>query len=209
MTDKITINTHSSIRIAANKIVYFDPFKITKETHDADIVFVTHSHFDHLSPEDIAAVSKPDTLLVIPESIRAEVQKAGFSSEKIIALAPEQSTVVCGVQIEAVPSYNMNKPMHPKKNGWLGYVITVEKTRIYVAGDMDATPEGKAVQCDIAMIPIGGTYTMNAEEAAELVNAMQPKIAIPTHYGSIVGSPNDAQTFASLVKDGIKVCLKL
>lgn len=207
MLEKITINTHSSIRIADE--IYIDPFKIESAAHNADIILVTHSHYDHFSPEDIEKVAKSDTILVIPESMKADAPKSGIKAENIVTLTPGQCTSICGIPVEAVPSYNINKPMHPKKNGWLGYVVTVKDTRIYIGGDMDATPEGKSVKCDIAMIPIGGTYTMNAKEAAELVNAMQPKIAIPTHYGSIVGSLNDAQTFAELVNGSIKVCTKL
>ena len=99
--------------------------------------------------------------------------------------------------------------MHPKANGWLGYILTVEGQRIYIGGDMDATPEAAAVQCDIAMLPIGGTYTMNAAEAADLVNRMCPKTVIPTHYGSIVGQKEDAETFSALVDPAVQIVIKL
>lgn len=209
MLDKITINTHSSIRIASDSILYFDPFKLEAAVHDADVIFITHAHFDHFSPEDIEKVAKADTKFVIPASMSADTRRAGIKEENIISLVPGQITEVCGIAVEAVPSYNIGKPMHPKKNGWLGYIVTVNDERIYVAGDMDAIPEGTEVKCDIAMIPIGGTYTMNAKEAAGLVNVMQPKIVIPTHYGSLVGIKKDAQKFAALVDDSIEVCLKL
>jgi len=209
MLDKITINTHSSIRIAADCILYFDPFKLETAVHDADVIFITHAHFDHFSPEDIEKAAKPGTVFVLPAGMEADARKAGIKEEFIRALVPGQTAEVCGIAVEAVPSYNIGKPMHPKKNGWLGYIVTVNGERIYVAGDTDATPEGAAAECSIAMIPIGGTYTMNAKEAAGLVNAMRPKTAIPTHYGSIVGAKKDAQKFTELVDDAIEVCLKL
>jgi len=209
MTERITINTHSSIRIEAEKTVYIDPFKLENAHHDGDIVFITHSHFDHFSPEDIEKAAKDDTVFVMPEGMKEDALNAGLAEERIITLVPGQKTDVCGISVEAVPSYNIGKPMHPKKNGWLGYVITAAGTRIYIGGDMDATPEAAEVKCDVAMVPIGGTYTMNAAAAAGLINEMKPKIAIPTHYGSIVGEKSDEKTFTGLVDEGITVAIKL
>ena len=114
-----------------------------------------------------------------------------------------------GFPIEAVHAYNIGKEFHPKENNWLGYVITIEGTRIYVCGDMDATPEAKAVKCDIVLVPIGGKYTMDPKEAAAFVNGLKPQIAIPTHYGSIVGDKADGEAFAKLVDPSIKTVLKL
>ncbi|MBQ8513348.1 MAG: MBL fold metallo-hydrolase [Clostridia bacterium] len=209
MLGKITVNTHSSIRIASEKIIYIDPFKLEGAPHDADIIFVTHAHFDHFSPEDIEKIAKPETVYVMPESMQKDAAKAGIADGNLVMLTPEQKTEICGIPVETVPSYNIGKPMHPKKNGWLGYILTVGTQRIYIGGDMDATPEAAAVQCDIAMLPIGGTYTMNAKEAAALVNEMRPKTVIPTHYGSIVGLKKDEKTFLKLVDDGIDVVIKL
>ena len=141
--------------------------------------------------------------------MQKDAAKAGIADGNLVMLTPEQKTEICGIPVETVPSYNIGKPMHPKKNGWLGYILTVGTQRIYIGGDMDATPEAAAVQCDIAMLPIGGTYTMNAKEAAALVNEMRPKTVIPTHYGSIVGLKKDEKTFLKLVDDGIDVVIKL
>ena len=209
MLEKITVNAHSSIRIAAEKVIYIDPFQLKNEPHDGDIIFITHSHFDHFSPEDIEKLSNQGTVYVLPESMLDEVLEAGLPADKLVALAPEQKTEVCGIEVETVPSYNMDKPMHPKANGWLGYVITVENTRVYIGGDMDATPEAAAVQCDVAMIPVGGTYTMNPCEAAALINEMKPGTAIPTHYGSLVGEAEDGKAFAELVDSSIHVEFRL
>ncbi|MBR3999899.1 MAG: MBL fold metallo-hydrolase [Clostridia bacterium] len=201
MTDRISINAHSSIRIEGEKTVYFDPFKITEEAHDADIIFVTHAHFDHYSPEDIAKIQKSSTVLVVPESMKDQADA--------VYMNPGDVCEIDGIRVEAVPSYNTNKPMHPKSNGWLGYIVELGGRRIYVAGDMDAIPEAENFVCDIAMIPIGGTYTMNAAEAAELINKMKPKTVIPTHYGAIVGEAGDGRKFAEMIDTGIETVLKI
>lgn len=209
VNERITVNAQSSIRIAAEKTLYFDPFRLENEPHDADVIFVTHAHFDHFSPEDVEKIAKTDTLYVFPASMKADAKKAGIPPKSAIFLNPGDKTEVCGFPVEAVPSYNTDKPMHPKKNGWLGYVVTVDGERIYVSGDMDATPEAAALDCNTALIPIGGTYTMNPKEAAALINEMKPKTVIPTHYGSVVGSPKDGKTFAALVDPAVRVEFRL
>ena len=212
MLENITINEHSSIRITdedTGVVIYCDPFHIPAETKDADIILITHPHYDHFSPEDCRKVMKPGSVLIIPETIEAEVLEAGFEDFRLIKMRPHSLITVSGVNIAAIPSYNVNKPNHLKGKGWLGYILSMSCERIYIAGDTDLIPEGIASRCDIALVPIGGTYTMNAEEAAEFVNRMQPEVAIPTHYGSIVGTPEDAETFKSLVKEPIEVCIKI
>ena len=197
MTGQITVNTQSSIRIEAGKVIRFDPYRINGAPHDADLVFLTHDHYDHFSPADLQLVMKRETVIVAPESMRSALRKAGFPD--FTALQAGEVSEVSGVSVEAVASYNLNKPFHPKENGWLGYVITVDGQRVYVAGDTDATPEAAAVCCDIALLPIGGTYPMDACVAAELVKSIHPKRVIPTHYGSIVGNPEDGRRFAEAV----------
>ncbi len=209
MTEKITVNAQNSIRIDGECVIWFDPFRIENAAHDADIIFITHAHHDHFSPDDIAKLAKEDTVYVSPESMRGAMLALDIPPERLVTFTPGSSGEVCGIPVEAIASYNIGKPMHPKKNGWLGYTVTVGGVRIYVGGDMDATPEGEAVKCDIAMITIGGTFTMNAQSAAKLINVMQPKIAIPTHYGTLVGSPKDAKVFRELVDARIEVCEKL
>ena len=207
MTDRITVNTQSSIRIEAERIVYADPLKLESAPGDADLILVTHAHFDHFSPEDIKKAAKPGTVLVLPESMRADAKKAGIAD--IVTLSPGETREIRGVTVEAVAAYNIGKPMHPKKNGWLGYIVTLGGTRIYIAGDTDVTPEAEAVRCDIAMVPVGGIYTMNAKEAAALVNSIRPAFAIPTHYGSLVGTKKDGKAFADRLDAGITAVCKL
>ena len=209
MTENITVNAQSSIRIAAGKVVYFDPFKISDAANNADVIFITHEHFDHFSPDDIAKVVSDKTVFAVPASMEKTMLDSGISPDKLVLLDPNVKTEVCGIPVETVPAYNPGKKFHPKSNNWLGYIVTIGGQRIYVAGDTDATPEAKAVSCDIAMVPIGGTFTMDFREAAEFINELKPKTVIPTHYGSVVGDPGDGESFKRLVEGSIEVVFKL
>lgn len=209
MTDKITVNAQSSIRIAAEKIVYFDPFRIPAAANDADVIFITHEHFDHFSPDDIAKAVTDKTVFAAPASMEKKMLDSGISADKLILLEPNVKTEVCGIPVETIPAYNPGKKFHPRSSNWLGYIVTLGMQRIYVAGDTDATPEAKSVSCDIAMIPIGGTFTMDFREAAGFINELKPETVIPTHYGSVVGSPGDGESFKKLVDDSVKVVFKL
>ncbi len=206
MLDFITVNTHSSIRIADEKIIYIDPFKITDESHDADIILITHDHFDHYSPEDILKIMRPDTVLVMPQKMKSS-DATGLTPTQV---SPSDSITVKGISIETIPAYNKLKPFHPKSKGWVGYIInSSEHGRIYIAGDTDITDENSQVRCRIAMLPAGGTYTMNAANAAKLANTIRPEYAIPVHYGSVAGSMKDGETFKVAVDSSIEVVLKL
>lgn len=207
-TDNITVNTQSSICIDGSKVLYFDPFQIREESRRADIVLVTHSHYDHLDPESISSVSKSGTVYVAPESIEKEMRSA-VSEGELIMVKPGDDVEIGGVRVQAVPAYNRLKPFHPKRNQWVGYVVTMDGIRYYVAGDTDAVSELEGISCDVALVPIGGTYTMTAKEAAKLINAIGPETAIPTHYGSIVGKKEDADTFREHVRKDIAVEIKL
>ena len=197
---KITVNSHSSIRAEGQRVLYFDPFQMKTTPRDADIIFVTHDHFDHFSPEDIDKAAKADTVFVVPQSLAGKLP-----TEKTTVMQVGQQIGIQDVWVEAVAAYNVGKPFHPKENGWLGYRVTMDGEALYVCGDTDVTPEAKAVRCDILALPVGGTYTMDASQAAELAKAILPKLALPTHYGSIVGSKKDAEKFRKLVSDAMQV----
>ena len=197
--NNVEVLYHSSIRIDKSKIIYIDPYKIDRNYNDADIVFITHSHYDHFSEEDIDKVRKENTIFVGPEDVTTKLTRNGIISENIISVEPGDMEIIQDIQFVAVPAYNINKPFHPKENNWLGYVITVDGVRCYIAGDTDITNENRKVKCDVAFVPVGGTYTMNYKEAAELVNEIKPQIAVPIHYGSIVGTEEDAYNFINLL----------
>ncbi len=192
---KISINAHSSIRVEAERRIHFDPYLMKEAPQDAEIIFFTHSHYDHFSPEDAARAAGPDCVYVAPKDMEQALLELGIPRERIVLLAPGEKTEVRGLPVEAVPAYNIMKPFHPKKNGWLGYVVEAEGKRIYVCGDTDRTADAALVNCQIALIPVGGTYTMNAKEGAKLALALQPELAIPTHYGSAVGKMEDGPAF--------------
>ena len=205
LSERVRVNAHSSVRLElGGKVLYVDPFSLKEEPHDADLIFLTHDHFDHFSPADIALVSKPDTVFVLPESIAAKTADA-IGVRKVLTVRPGDRGDVDGIAYEAVPAYNLRKRFHPRTNGWVGWVLEAEGLRFYVAGDTDATPEAAAVRCDAALLPIGGTYTMDPAEAAALANQIRPQLVIPIHYGSVAGSPEDFARFAAGIEEGIRV----
>lgn len=204
MLENIEVLCHSSIRITRNKVMYIDPYNVDKNYNDADVIFITHDHFDHFSEEDIKKVMKDNTVIVMPKGMYEKAIKLGFLDDTIIEVEPNQRNEEQGIAYETVPAYNVNKQFHPKGNGWVGYILTIDGVRYYIAGDTDITEENKQVQCDVAFVPVGGTYTMTAQEAAELVNIIKPKIAVPIHYGSVVGSKQDAEDFVSALDEGIQ-----
>lgn len=197
----ITVNTQSSIRIEGSKILYFDPFQIQNAAHDADLIFITHEHYDHFEPESIAKIKKDDTLLVAPESMKKKaLSESGIASENCLFFQPEETHEAGGVVIETIPAYNKLKPFHTKGKKWQGYVVKMDDVRYYVAGDTDVNEDIRKVRCDVALIPIGGHYTMDWKQAAEYIAEIKPKAVIPTHYGSIVGNKSDGQDFQKMLE---------
>lgn len=203
MLENIEVLCHSSIKLNKEKVIYFDPFEIENEYNDADIIFITHSHYDHYSEKDIKKIKKEDTIIVVPEDLKTTVND--FEEKNIITVKPNQKYSIEDIEFETIPAYNTNKKFHPKENGWVGYILNIQNTRYYIAGDTDITEENQKVKCDIAFVPIGGTYTMDYKEAAELTNKIKPQIVIPTHYGKIVGSKQDAINFSKLIDYPIKL----
>lgn len=207
MTENIEVLTHSSLRITGDKIIYVDPFKVAEVTNDADYILFTHNHHDHFSPDDIAKVIGLNTTFVVPE--RMKEQAAEIPCSEIITVLPGTQVKLGNILVEAVPAYNIDKPFHPKSDNWVGYVLNVDGTRIYVAGDTDAIEENRSLLCDVAMIPIGGKFTMDAAEAAEFVNTIKPAVAIPIHYGGITGDDSSVEIFKSKLDPSIKVEVKM
>lgn len=202
---KITWLGHDSFKISDGKTLYIDPYKI-KSVGKADIVLISHEHFDHLSIDDIKKVTNNNTSIVAAKQCADALRNVG--AKEVVIVKPGENVNVQGIVIEAVAAYNTNKinpdtrkPFHPKEDNKVGFVVTINNVRIYHAGDTDAIQEMKNIRTDVALLPVSGTYVMTAEEAAEAVKMIKPKIAIPMHYAAIVGSEKDAEKFKHLVKE--------
>ena len=210
MTDDIEVFGQNSIRITTgDKKIYIDPFEMKEEPMDADFILITHDHYDHFSPDDIEKVACNDTVMVVPEKMKIKAQAAASLVREIVTVEQRSYRELYGLEFDTIPAYNALKPFHPRSAGWVSYILRIDGKRIYIAGDTDLTKEAKEVRCDIALVPVGGTYTMDAKKAAELVNILRPEVAIPVHYGSVVGNPIDGEAFAKLVEPPVKVELKI
>lgn len=198
--DELTWFQHAAFLWDKGKKIYFDPWGLPEGPEISDIILITHDHFDHLSVEDIRKIHSPKTTLVAPPDCAAKLVG------NIVPLRPGEKTEIDGVKIEAVPAYNLQSSHHPRKNEWLGFIVEVGGERLYHAGDTDFIPEMRSIKTDVALLPVGGTYTMNGEEAAKAADAIQPRVAaVPMHFGAIVGSPHDAKEFAERAEVPVEI----
>lgn len=199
---QIEVFTQSAIKITTTKNIYFDPYQIKNKYHDADYVFITHDHYDHYDEESLRNILKETTIIITPECLEDRVKNI---TKNYITVLPEKSYSVGELSFETISSYNTNKPFHPKEKLYVGYKVKIEDKYFYIMGDTDITNETLKVKCDICFVPIGGTYTMNVKEAANYINTINPSLAVPIHYGSIVGDIDLYKEFIKLINPSIKV----
>ncbi len=202
MIEKIHWLGHDSFRIDAEKTIYIDPWQLKENVPPADLVLITHEHGDHCSPGDVAKIAGPGTVIV---TNTASAMKLKSQKVQVRVVKPGDRLSINGIQLQAVPAYNLNKfrspgkPFHPKEAGHVGFIITAGGQRIYHAGDTDNIIEMDNLKVDIALLPVSGTYVMTAEEAADAARRIAPRVAIPMHYGAgVVGTRADAERFAKL-----------
>jgi len=208
---KISWLGHDGFKIKNAKTIYIDPYEI-KGGEKAHILLVSHDHSDHCSPEDVEKIVSEKTIIITTAESKRKLAKT--KAKEIRVAKPGEKIAIDGISIETVPAYNVNKfrspgqPFHPKQNEMLGFITTMNGVRIYHAGDTDLIPEMERFNVDIACIPVSGTYVMTAEEAAESTKRIKPKIAIPMHYGSIVGDAGDAEKFKRLASCEVQILSK-
>jgi L-ascorbate metabolism protein UlaG (beta-lactamase superfamily) len=198
MVDNVTWLGHDAFRISGSQTIYIDPWHIAPGAPPADIILVTHEHFDHFDKDDIARISQPATVIVGPAEVTAQVDGDART------VAPGDTVAIAGVTVRAVPAYNTDKyrepgvVFHPRADAKVGYVVELDGTTYYHAGDTDVIDEMSEIDVDVAMIPVSGTYVMTADEAARACGKLHAGVVIPMHYDTIVGSVADAQRLAEL-----------
>jgi len=208
---KISWLGHDGFRIKNAKTVYIDPY-VMEAGEKADILLISHEHFDHFSLGVIKKIVTSTTTIITTPAVKRQL--SGTKAKEIRAVKPGEKMIVDDVSVETVPAYNVNKfrspgePFHPKREQMLGFIVTINGVKIYHAGDTDSIPEMEGINIDIACLPVSGTYVMTAEEAAESTKRIKPKIAIPMHYGSIVGDESDAERFKKLSSCDVRILSK-
>lgn len=194
---KYEVIHHASIKFTGDKIIYFDPYKIEDELHDADYIFITHDHYDHYDLDSINKIKNDSTKIILPKCLESEVH--------YLVVEPDKEYEVDGIKFKTISSYNTNKNFHPKERGYVGYNILLDDNYYYIMGDTDRTPEADNVKTDVCFVPIGGVYTMMVDEAISYINDLKPNVAVPIHYGLIVGDKLLGDTFKENVFDYIDV----
>lgn len=204
MLKNVKVLYHASIVLYDN--IYIDPYKIENETHNAKYLFITHSHYDHFSIEDIEKVRNEDTIFFVTPDCKEKLLEIGVDEKRIVTVVPDEMYRFNKIEVQVIPAYNVNKEYHKKEYGWVGYLIKINGVTYYITGDTDVNEDIQNIKCDVLFVPIGGTYTMDYKEAANYTNSIKPKYVIPIHYGTIVGKKEDGIEFAKLLDTKIE-CL--
>ena len=193
------VNCNNSVQLLGNKKIYIDPYELKEEVLDADYIFCTHSHYDHFSIKDIEKIVKDNTKIVTVSSAKEDAVKL-VGKENVLIVEPNENYEIDDIKFSTTYAFNVDKHFHPKANKWVGFIIELYNKKYYIAGDTDNIMEIRSVKADVAFLPVGGTYTMDYKEAANLANALDVKIVVPTHYGSVAGKKEDGENFKKLVK---------
>ena len=202
--ENVNLFKHNSIKIINNNLnIYIDPFRIDVVSNDADIIFITHSHYDHFSIDDIMNIKKDTTKIVSTKDTYKEI-KNYFKDEDIIIVEPNKSYNILGINFSTVRAYNVNKEYHPIENDWVGYILNIDEKKYYIMGDTDVNEDNSNIECDVLFIPIGGKFTMDYKEAADYTNSINPSVVIPTHYGLVVGDVDLGEKFKELINFNIE-----
>lgn len=202
--ENVNLFKHNSIKIINNNFnIYIDPFRIDVVSNDADIIFITHSHYDHFSIDDIINIKKDTTKIVSTKDTYKEL-KNYFNDEDILIVEPNNSYNILGINFSTVRAYNVNKEFHPIGNDWVGYVLDIDSKSYYIMGDTDVNEDNSNIECDVLFVPIGGKFTMDYKEAADYTNSINPSVVIPTHYGLIVGEIDLGEKFKELINFNIE-----
>ena len=193
------VNCNNSIQLLGDKKIYIDPYELKEETHDADYIFCTHSHYDHFSIKDIEKILKDNTKIITVLSAKEDAIKL-VGKQNLLIVEPNENYEIDDIKFSTTYAFNVDKHFHPKVNKWVGFIIELDNKKYYIAGDTDNIPEIRSVKADVAFLPVGGTYTMDYEEAADLANVLDVNTVVPTHYGSVAGRKEDGENFKKLVK---------
>ncbi len=207
LIDNIHWLGHASFFINAHVKIFIDPYKLSTD-EKADIILISHEHFDHCSVADVKHITQPSTVIITVPGNQSKLAAVADNVADIKLVRPGDKLSVENVGLEVVPAYNTNKSFHSKSNEWVGFIVRIGNESLYFAGDTDFIPEMKSIHCDIALLPVSGTYVMTPEEAASAANLINPKIAVPMHYCGIIGTSNDAEKFKSLCKCEVRILEK-
>lgn len=194
--------TQASIKVSSSSIIYFDPYLIENDYKDADYIFITHDHYDHYQIESINKILKDNTIIIMPECMKDET--SNFKNN-IVFVSANNNYQIGDINFDVIPSYNIQKPFHPKEKGYVGYNVKIDNEYLYVMGDTDITNEAKNVKTDICFVPIGGKFTMDVNEAIDYINFIKPKVAVPIHYGSLIGDISLKDIFKEKIDKNIEV----
>ena len=193
------VNCNNSVQLLGNKKIYIDPYELKEEVYDADYIFCTHSHYDHFSIKDIEKILKDNTKIITVLSAKEDAIKL-VGKENVLIVEPNENYEIDDIKFSTTYAFNVDKHFHPKENKWVGFIIELDNKKYYIAGDTDNIPEIRNIKADVAFLPVGGTYTMDYKEAADLANVLDVNTVVPTHYGSVAGRKEDGENFKKLVK---------